>query len=72
MITFLEANVPFLNPFLGWESAWVCHNLRTEKEDIWVKYSEYKTDNCQTDNLHVENKASKVHFLANYEDFFSY
>ena len=32
-------------PLLGWESAFICHDLRTEKEGIYVKRQENKRNN---------------------------
>ena len=57
---------------LGWACAYILHNLRTENKGILGKWSEDKTGNWHTSKLHVENKPSKVHFLRNYEHFFSH
>ena len=54
---------------LGRESAYDCHNLRTEKEGICSKYSEYKTSNWHTSDFHVGKWALKVHVLGNHDHF---
>ena len=38
MTKFKPLMCPFSNPLLGWESAHVCHNLRTEKESDCGKW----------------------------------
>ena len=32
-------------PLLGWEYAFICHDLRTEKQDIYVKKRENERNN---------------------------
>ena len=49
---------------LGWECAYVWHNIRTEKESIYGKYSEYKTSNWHTSDLHHGKNLQREHFLA--------
>ena len=48
---------------LGWECAYVWHNIRTEKESIYGKYSEYKTSNWHTSDLHHGKELSKRTFF---------
>ena len=43
----------FFELFSGWESEFVYHNLRTEKEGICSKQSEYKASNWHTSDLHL-------------------
>ena len=45
MTIFIATNVPFYELLLRWETAYVCDNLRTEKEAICGKYSDLKTSN---------------------------
>ena len=49
-------------PILGWECAYVSHDLRTKKEGIYRKLREYKANNCHTSDLDLEREASKVGF----------
>ena len=52
-------------PLLGWQCTYVCCNIRTEKESIYGKQSEYKTRNWHTSGLHYGKEASKKeHFLV--------
>ena len=55
---FGDLSVQF-EPLLGWECAYVHHHLRTGKEGIQHKYSEYTTSNWHTIDFHFESKASK-------------
>ena len=41
---FSELCVHF-EPLLRWECAYVCHDIKTEKEEIYNKQREYKTSN---------------------------
>ena len=43
---------PF-EPLLGYEYAYVCHNERTQKGDIYSKKQEYKTSNWHISDLHL-------------------
>ena len=47
---------PFWIP-VNWEYAYVCHDVRTEKESSHGKQSEYKTSNLHATltNLHLGN-----------------
>ena len=58
-------------PMLGWECAYVSHDLSTKKESIYRKLREYKTNrklreyktnNCHKSDLDLEREASKVGF----------
>ena len=49
-------------PLLGWELTFVCHNLRTVKEDIYSKWSEYQTSNWHTSDLYQGKKSSNRRF----------
>ena len=49
---------------LGWECAYVCHSMKTEKESIYGKYSEYKTSNWHTSDLHYRKEPSKRTFFS--------
>ena len=40
---------------LAWEYIYVCHDLRTEKQEIYVKQREYKTRNWHTADLRLGN-----------------
>ena len=48
---------------LGWECAWVCGNIKIKKESIYSKYSEYKTSNWHTGDLHHVKEPSKKTFF---------
>ena len=51
-------------PLLGWECAYVCHNIRTEKESTYGKNSEQKTSNWHTSEFHHGREASKKTFFS--------
>ena len=42
---FFQKLCVHFEPLLGWESAFICHDLRTEKEGIYVKRQENKRNN---------------------------
>ena len=55
---------------LGWECTYICHDLRTEKEEIYVKKGEYKESNWHPNDT---CKFSFKHtFVANSDHFLSY
>ena len=54
---------------MGWECAYVCQDLRTKKEGIYIKKWEYQSSNWCTKDLYPWNQASKVYFLAKYYHF---
>ena len=62
-MTIFQTLIVFLEALLGRESAKVCHNLKTEKEGVCGKKSEYKTRNWHTSDLHLRKKASKRTFF---------
>ena len=49
---------------LGWECTYVCRNIKTEKENTYGKYSEYKTNNWHTSDLHHGKVPSKRTFFS--------
>ena len=53
----------YFEPLLGWKCAYVCHDLRTEKEGIYVKKREYKRSNWHLGDLALEILAWNVHLF---------
>ena len=52
----------YVEHLLGWESAYLSDDLRIEKEGIYSKYREYKTNNCHKRDFHLAKDASKASF----------
>ena len=61
----------YVEHLLGWESAYLSDDLRIEKEGIYSKYREYKTNNCHKRDFHLAKDASKVDFLSKSDYLFS-
>ena len=61
IFTFLLMS-SFSNPVI-WKCAEGCQNLRTGKERIYSKKTEYKTRNFHTSDLHLEKISFKTRFF---------
>ena len=50
---FFSRSCLLFEALLGWECACVCHDLRTEKEEIYIKKREYYRCNWHTSDLYL-------------------
>ena len=59
-------------PLLGGECEFVWNDLKTGKVSIYGKYSEYKTSNLRTTDLHLEIRLKIVLFPPKSGHLFNY
>ena len=53
----------YFEHILGWECAYLCHNPRTEKEDVYDKYREHKTSKGIEATFTLEFKLQSTFFI---------
>ena len=57
-------------PLLGWECACVCHDLWTEKQGIYAKKREYKTNSCHISDPSSWKRSFKSRIFLLKSDYF--